>query len=89
MDRASHQRLITLSLAVLDRAAYGSAQKQADTEEVRLALSVLWCLLQDRPALLDYWHKAKNVSGHPWESCREPYYKIAAACRKEGWLAPI
>ena len=58
MNRASIQRIVTLSLAVLDRAAYGSDKEKRDTTEVRLALAALWCILRDRKALLDYWDRA-------------------------------
>jgi hypothetical protein len=80
---------VTLALNVLDHAAYRSRTDKVDTTEVRLALAVLWCVLQERGALKDYWHSATNVSGHPWESCRHPYKLIAKACRDEGWDAPV
>lgn len=57
--------------------------------EVRLALAALWCILEDRSSLHAYWHRATNVSGRPWESCRLPYYQVAAALRKAGWDAPV
>jgi len=89
VNRASIQRIVTLSLAVLDHAAYGSRTHKVDTAEVRLALAALWCVLRERKALMDYWCRATNVSGHPWESCRLPYYAVCAACRNEGWDAPV
>lgn len=87
--RATVQRIVTLALAVLDRAAYGSRTHCVDTEEVRLALAALWLILRDRTGLLAYYEKARAPSGHPWESCRLAYYQIAAALRREGWDAPV
>lgn len=89
MNRTSIQRVVTLALAVLDKAAYTSRTQKVDTSEVRLALAALWCILAERAALDAYWHRATNVSGHPWEGCRESYYAIALALRKEGWAAPV
>ena len=89
MKRTSTQRVVTLALAVLDRAAYGSRTHRVDTEEVRLALAVLWCILRNRPALDAYWERAQAPTGHPWDSCRHGYYLIAKALRDEGWDAPV
>jgi hypothetical protein len=89
MKRASLQRIVTLALAVLDHAAYASRTHKVDTMEVRLALAVLWCVLSDRTGLEAYWTRAGNVSGHPWDTCRLPYYQIAKSCRDEGWDAPV
>jgi hypothetical protein len=81
--------VVTLALQVLDRAAYRSRTHTIDTEEVRLALAVLWCIMRQRDALNAYWYRANNVSGHPWDSCRKSYYAIAATLRGEGWDAPV
>jgi hypothetical protein len=51
MKGASIQRIVTLALAVLDRAAYASRTHKVDSLEVRLALAVLWCVLRDREGL--------------------------------------
>jgi hypothetical protein len=88
VKRKSIQRVITLAVEVLHVAASRSRTEKVDTLEVRLALAVLWCILTDRKALDAYWHKANNVSGIPWESCREAYYQIKATLREEGWDAP-
>lgn len=83
------QRVVTLSMGILDRAAYASRTQTVATNEVRLALAALWVILRDREGLKAYWHKANNVSGHPWDGCRHPYYKIAKSLRDEGWDAPV
>jgi hypothetical protein len=74
---------------VLDRAAYISRTHKVDTIEVRLALTALSCVLENRTGIMAYWNRANNVSGHPWESCREQYYLIAKTCRDAGWHAPV
>lgn len=89
MGKARTQRLITLSLAVLDHAAYASRTQKVDTTEVRLALTALSCVLADHGGIMAYWERATNVSGHPWQSCREGYNYIAKTCRDEGWDAPV
>jgi 4-amino-4-deoxy-L-arabinose transferase-like glycosyltransferase len=89
MKGASIQRIVTLALAVLDRAAYASRTHKVDSLEVRLALAVLWCVLRDREGLKAYWTSAGNVSGHPWDTCRLPYYQIVKACRDGSWDAPV
>ena len=89
MSTRRHQRVVTLALAVLDRAAYASRTQKVDTVEVRLALAALWCILPERSSLLAYWYRATNVSGHPWESCRLPYYQVAQALRDAGYDAPV
>jgi hypothetical protein len=87
--RTTIQRVVTLALKVLDRAAYRSRTEAVDTEEVRLALAALWCILKDRRSLLSYYEQAQGPSNHPWESCRAPYWGIAKALRDEGWDAPV
>ena len=89
MKPKAMQRTVTLAIQVLDEAAYASRTQKVDTLEVRLALAFLWCILRDRAALEAYWYKANNVSGHPWESCRQAHYGILTALRGEGWEAPI
>ena len=89
MSRAAGQRVVTLALSVLDRAAYRSRTNTVDSVEVRLAIGALWLVLRNRASLRAYWHRATHVSGHPWESCRQPYYAVAAALREEGWDAPV
>lgn len=89
MSRAAGQRVVTLALSILDHAAYRSRTDTVDSVEVRLAIGALWLILSDREPLKAYWHRATNVSPHPWESCRQPYYAVAAALRKEGWDAPV
>lgn len=89
MRRASIQRVVTLAVAVLDRAAYGSNTHAVDSDEVRLALAVLWCILREKRWLREYWHKAQHVSRRPWESCREAHYGIKHSLREEGWDAPV
>ena len=83
------QRVVTLAVEVLDAAAYGSNTHKVNTTEVRLALAVLWCILREKRWLHEYWHKANNVSGHPWESCRKAHYGIKRSLRDEGWHAPV
>jgi hypothetical protein len=89
VKRTSIQRIVTLALAVLDHAAYGANKQKRDTVEVRLALAVLWCILREHRWLDAYWQRANNISGVPWEGCRESYYGICKTCRDEGWEAPV
>lgn len=88
-QQRSMQRVVTLALQVLDQAAYLSRTEAVDTTEVRLALAALWCVLEDRRALLFYYERACAPSRHPWDTCREPYYHVAKALRNEGWDAPV
>jgi len=76
-------------MLILDRAAYASRGSKVDTAEVRLALTALWLVLRDRTCVEGFWEKACKPSVHPWESCRDDWYGIAATLRSEGWYAPI
>ena len=87
--RKATQRLITLAMLILDRAAYASSGSKVDTAEVRLALTALWLVLRDRTCVQAFWEKACKPSVHPWEGCRDDWYGIAATLRSEGWHAPI
>lgn len=90
MKRGSLQRIVTLALAVLDGAAYRSRTHRADTAAVRLALAILWCMVQDWAGLSEFWQQAQqDGAANPWEGCRRSYYRIAAACREAGWQAPV
>lgn len=90
MKRRSRQRVVTLALAVLDEAAYRSSTQRVDTLPVRLALAILWCMLSDRRGLATFWERAqRDRAPHPWDTCRQNYHAIAAACREDGWFAPV
>ena len=90
MKRASLQRVVTLALAVLNDAAYRSRTQRVDTLPVRLALAILWCMLSDRKQLSIFWERAqRDRAPHPWDTCRQQYHDIAAACRADGWFAPV
>ena len=58
--------------------------------DVALALTVLLDFAGDRPSLDEFWARAAKRKPSPWTdgSCREAYYRIAAALRKAGWHAP-
>jgi hypothetical protein len=87
---ASIQRVITLALIVLDKAAYASRTELVNTDDVRLALAALWCVLKNRAGLLHYWERAHTIqqfTGEP--TCRDSYHLILKHLRDEGWGAPV
>lgn len=89
VGRRAQQRVVTLALEVLDRAAYRSSKHKVDTLEVRLALGALWLILREKAGIHAYWTRAQLGETKPWDTCRWPYYHIAKNLRDEGWDAPV